>query len=115
MSSICPDKSSIGRFPGRNHRRMLRGSSKASPPPHSKPKAPSLRCKRPIKVADHAKPSAQVDGLPLLLLLRAVMNDPDQDTLIRAVEDARRILGEYLERGPRDAIRTVQHLLGRTR
>jgi len=23
------------------------------------------------------------------------MNNPDQDTLIRAVEDARRILGEY--------------------
>ena len=39
------------------------------------------------------------------------MNDPDQDTLIRAVEDARHILGEYLERGPRDATRTVEHLL----
>jgi bifunctional non-homologous end joining protein LigD len=25
------------------------------------------------------------------------MNNPDQDTLIRAVEDARRILGEYIE------------------
>jgi hypothetical protein len=34
--------------------------------------------------------------------LRAVMNNPDQETLIRAVEDARRILGEYIEPGPRD-------------
>jgi len=34
------------------------------------------------------------------------MNNPDQDTLIRAVEDARRILGEY--RG--DAKRTVERL-----
>jgi hypothetical protein len=39
------------------------------------------------------------------------MNNPDQDTLIRAVEDARRILGEYLEPGPRDATRTVEGLL----
>jgi len=35
------------------------------------------------------------------------MNNPDQDTLIRAVEDARRILGEY----PRDAARTVERRL----
>ena len=34
------------------------------------------------------------------------MNNPDQDTLIRAVEDARRILGEY--RG--DAKRTMERL-----
>jgi phage gp36-like protein len=40
-----------------------------------------------------------------------VMNTPDQDTLIRAVEDARRILGDYLEIGPRDATRTLEHLL----
>src|ERR1700739_471177 len=39
------------------------------------------------------------------------MNNPDQDTLIRTVEDARRILGEYIEPGPRDATRTVEHLL----
>jgi hypothetical protein len=39
------------------------------------------------------------------------MNDPDQDTLIRAVEDARRILGEYIEPGSRDATRTLEHLL----
>jgi hypothetical protein len=25
------------------------------------------------------------------------MNSPDQDTLLRAIEDARRILGEYVE------------------
>jgi hypothetical protein len=36
-----------------------------------------------------------------------VMNNPDHDTIIRAVEDARRILGEY--RG--DAKRTVERLL----
>jgi hypothetical protein len=34
------------------------------------------------------------------------MDNPDQDTIIRAVEDARRILGEY--RG--DAKRTVERL-----
>ncbi len=36
------------------------------------------------------------------------MKNPDQDTLIRAIEDARRILGEP---GPRDATRTVERLL----
>ena len=41
----------------------------------------------------------------------AAMNNPDHDTLIRAVEDARRILGEYIEPGPRDATRTVERLL----
>ena len=40
------------------------------------------------------------------------MNNPDQDTLVRAIEDARRILGEYIEPGrPRDAARTVERLL----
>jgi hypothetical protein len=39
------------------------------------------------------------------------MNSPDQDTLIRAVEDARRILGEYIEPGQRDPARMVQRLL----
>jgi hypothetical protein len=39
------------------------------------------------------------------------MNNSDQDTLIRAVEDARRILGEYIEPGPGDATRAVQRLL----
>ena len=42
--------------------------------------------------------------------MRAV-NNPDQDTLIRAVEDARRVLGEYIEPGPRDATRMVERLL----
>jgi phage gp36-like protein len=40
-----------------------------------------------------------------------VMNSPDQDVLIRAVEDARRILGEYIEPRPRDATRPVERLL----
>jgi hypothetical protein len=39
------------------------------------------------------------------------MNSPDHDTLVRALDDARRILGEYLELGPRDATRTVERLL----
>jgi hypothetical protein len=39
------------------------------------------------------------------------MDNPDQNALIRAVEDARRILGEYIVPGPRDAIRTVDRLL----
>jgi hypothetical protein len=38
------------------------------------------------------------------------MNSPDQDTILRAIEDARRILGEYMEPGPRDPTRTVQRL-----
>ena len=42
---------------------------------------------------------------------RSVMRSPDQETLIRAVEDARRILGEYIEPGPRDATLTVERLL----
>ena len=46
-----------------------------------------------------------------LVELRSVMNSPDQDTLVRAVEDARRILGEYMEPGPRDATRIVERLL----
>ena len=40
-----------------------------------------------------------------------VMNNPGQDTVLRALEDARRILGEYIEPGPRDATRTVERLL----
>ena len=39
------------------------------------------------------------------------MNNPDQETVLRAMEDARRILGEYIEPGERDAGRTVQRLL----
>jgi hypothetical protein len=39
------------------------------------------------------------------------MNDPDQDMILRAVEDARRILGEYIAPGPHDAMHTVERLL----
>jgi hypothetical protein len=39
------------------------------------------------------------------------MSTPDQETLLRAVEDARRILGEFIVPGQRDAMRTVQRLL----
>jgi hypothetical protein len=39
------------------------------------------------------------------------VSTPDQDTLLRAVEDARRILGQYIEPGQRDAAQTVQSLL----
>jgi hypothetical protein len=39
------------------------------------------------------------------------MNNHDQDTVIRAVEDARRVLGEYIAPGSRDATRTVERLL----
>jgi hypothetical protein len=39
------------------------------------------------------------------------VNNPDQDTVIRAIEDARRVLGEYVAPGPRDATRTVERLL----
>jgi hypothetical protein len=43
----------------------------------------------------------------------ADMNNPDQDTLIRVVEDARRILGEYIEPGPRDAVERLLAVLDR--
>jgi hypothetical protein len=39
------------------------------------------------------------------------MDTPDQETLLRAVENARRILREYIEPGQRDAAETVQYLL----
>jgi hypothetical protein len=39
------------------------------------------------------------------------MNSPDHDMLIRAIEDAWRILGKYIEPGPRDPARTVERLL----
>jgi hypothetical protein len=39
------------------------------------------------------------------------MTNPDQETVLRAVEDARRILGEYIAPGPRDARQTVERLL----
>jgi hypothetical protein len=45
------------------------------------------------------------------MLELALVSTPDQDTLLRAIEDARRILGQYVEPGPRDAAQTVQSLL----
>jgi hypothetical protein len=41
------------------------------------------------------------------------MKSPDQDILIliRAMDDARRILREFIEPGPSDAMRTVERLL----
>jgi hypothetical protein len=40
------------------------------------------------------------------------MNNPDQETLLRAIEDARRILGEYIAAGrQREPTRTVESLL----
>jgi hypothetical protein len=41
------------------------------------------------------------------------MKSPDQDILIliRAVEDGRRILREFIKPGPHDAMRTVERLL----
>jgi hypothetical protein len=39
------------------------------------------------------------------------MSTPNNDILIRAVEDARRVLGEYIAPGPRDATRTLERLL----
>jgi hypothetical protein len=39
------------------------------------------------------------------------MSTPDQETASPRVEDARRILGEYIEPGQHDAAGTVQRLL----
>ena len=39
------------------------------------------------------------------------MNTPDEDTVLKATEDARRILAEYIAPGPRDATQTVHRLL----
>ena len=39
------------------------------------------------------------------------MNTPDQGRVLRAIEDARRILGEYIEPGYRDPVRTIERLL----
>ena len=61
-----------------------------------------------------AGPVEQIGGCPLKCLFRGVallMITPDQETLLRAVEDARRILGEYIDPVKRDAARTVQRLL----
>ena len=39
------------------------------------------------------------------------MNNTDQETVLRAMDDARRVLGEYIAPGPRDATRTVHRLI----
>ena len=39
------------------------------------------------------------------------MTTLDQETLLRAIEDARLILGEYIGPGRRDATQTVERLL----
>ena len=39
------------------------------------------------------------------------MNNTDQDTVLRAVEVTKRILGEYIAPGPHDATRTVHRLI----
>jgi hypothetical protein len=39
------------------------------------------------------------------------MNNPDQETVLSAIEDARRILGEYFEAGQSDAARTMERLI----
>jgi len=39
------------------------------------------------------------------------MNNPDQETVLRTIEDARHILGEYIEAGQSDAARTMERLI----
>ena len=39
------------------------------------------------------------------------MNNTDQNTVLRAMEDARRILGDYIAPVPHDATRTVHRLI----
>ena len=39
------------------------------------------------------------------------MNTPDQDIVLRAMDDAKRILGEYNAPHPRDAVITVHRLI----
>ena len=39
------------------------------------------------------------------------MNSPDQHTILRAIEDARRILEEYIGPAPSDPAQTLQRLL----
>jgi hypothetical protein len=49
---------------------------------------------------------------PCSVELLGVMNSPDQETVVlRAIEDARRILGEYTEAGQSDAARTMERLI----
>jgi len=39
------------------------------------------------------------------------VNTPDQNIVLTAIEDARRILGEHIALGPRDATGTVHRLI----
>jgi hypothetical protein len=48
---------------------------------------------------------------PCFVELLGVMNNPDQETVLRAIEHARRILGEYFEAGQSDAARTMERLI----
>ena len=82
----------------------MRGGS-GGPDAHSAIRRDSLRDKKPQRQRGTKIPPPILN--PGFVELRTVMNNPDQDTLARAVEDARRILGEY----PRDAARTVERLL----
>jgi hypothetical protein len=85
--------------------------------------------RRPIEVSEHGldgrrASSAEIASVRLFVPERitghrleyrlwsfvSAMNSPDQETVLRAVEDARRILGEYIEPGQRDATRTVERL-----
>ena len=50
-------------------------------------------------------------GLILCLRVVCIMNTPDQDTLVRAIEDARRILAEHVQLGPSEPERTLESLL----
>jgi hypothetical protein len=68
---------------------------------------PELERSRSRSLAERIGPRPLESGVSEL---RAV-NNPDQDTLIRAFEDARRVLGEYIVPGPRDPRRTVERLL----
>jgi hypothetical protein len=47
----------------------------------------------------------------VLLRKECRLNTPDQEAVLRAMEDARRILAEYIEPGQHDAMRTVERLL----
>jgi hypothetical protein len=46
-----------------------------------------------------------------LLRKEFALNTPDQETVLRAMEDARRILAEHIAPGQHDAMRTVERLL----
>src|ERR1700722_11086500 len=91
---------------------ILREDDNFETPSRSRRKSGTRRVVRLMivrqRVAGTNPPSPRL--FPLCGIARP-MNNPDQDTLIRAVEDARRILGEYIEPGPRAAARTVEHLL----